>query len=61
MTARFYRLTELHAKLDEALRRETARRVPDALTLTAIKRRKLWVKDTLTRLAYGPLRPAGAG
>ena len=61
MTARFYRLTELHAKLDEALRREAAKRVPDHLTLTALKRRKLWVKDMLTRLAFGPLRPAGAG
>jgi len=55
MTARFYRLTELHAKLDTALRREFARRVPDPLRLLDLKRRKLRVRDMLARLTPGAL------
>lgn len=50
MTARFYKLTELHAKLDTALRREINRRAPDQLKVLALKRRKLRVKDLLARL-----------
>ncbi|WP_271079361.1 YdcH family protein [Aurantiacibacter sp. MUD61] len=50
MTARFYKLTELHQKLDAALRMETMRRLPDQLKVMALKRRKLRVKDHLVRL-----------
>ncbi|MDE1467330.1 YdcH family protein [Aurantiacibacter sp. D1-12] len=50
MTARFYKLTELHQKLDTALRAEIARKLPDQLKVMALKRRKLRVKDHLVRL-----------
>lgn len=50
MTARIYKLTELHAKLDTALRREINRRAPDQLKIMWLKRRKLRVKDMLARL-----------
>ncbi len=50
MTARFYKLTELHAKLDTALRREINRRAPDQMKVMALKRRKLRVQDLLARL-----------
>ncbi|WP_120077320.1 YdcH family protein [Aurantiacibacter odishensis] len=50
MTARFYKLTELHAKLDEAVRREINRRAPDQFKVMALKRRKLRVRDLLARL-----------
>ncbi|GAA5055286.1 hypothetical protein GCM10023208_19010 [Erythrobacter westpacificensis] len=50
MTARFYKLTELHEKLDEAVRREINRRAPDQFKVMALKRRKLRVRDLLARL-----------
>lgn len=56
MKARFYKLTELHQKLDSALRREINRRAPDQFKVMAIKRRKLRVKDLLARLTMAPAR-----
>lgn len=56
MKARFYKLMELHQKLDSALRREIARRVPDQFKVMALKRRKLRVKDLLARLTAVPAR-----
>ncbi len=50
MKARYYKLTELHAKLDTALRREINARAPDQFRVMALKRRKLRVKDLLARL-----------
>ena len=50
MKARYYKLTELHAKLDTALRREIDARAPDQFRVLALKRRKLRVKDLLVRL-----------
>lgn len=49
MTARFYKLTELHLKLDNALRREIGRRAPDPFKIMALKRRKLRIKDLLSQ------------
>lgn len=57
MKARFYKLTELHQKLDERLRREIARRAPDQFAVMALKRRKLRVKDLLARLQQGRVAP----
>ncbi|WAT16903.1 YdcH family protein [Aurantiacibacter sp. MUD11] len=54
MTARFYKLTELHQKLDSALRREIKRRAPDQFKVMTLKRRKLRVKDLLNRLTRQP-------
>ena len=56
MKARFYKLTELHQKLDSALRREINRRAPDQFKVMAIKRRKLRAKDLLARLTMAPAR-----
>lgn len=56
MKARFYKLMELHQKLDSALRREIARRAPDQFKVMALKRRKLRVKDLLARLTAVPAR-----
>lgn len=56
MSARFHKLTELHAKLDTALRREINVRAPDQMKVMALKRRKLRVKDLLARLTPVALR-----
>ena len=51
MTPRMHRLTELHQRIDEQLRGELKRPVPDSLALTQLKRTKLRVKDLLYRAA----------
>jgi len=43
-----YRLTLIHRKLDEAIRAEARRRLPDSLRLLRLKKLKLAVKDRLT-------------
>ncbi|MGB3797950.1 MAG: YdcH family protein [Alteraurantiacibacter sp.] len=53
MKARFYILTELHAKLDTAIRREITMRAPNQFKVMALRRRKMRVKDLLSRLARG--------
>lgn len=57
MTARMYRLTQLHQRVDETLRREINRRAPDQLRVQYLKRRKLRIKDLLSRLTFKPLTP----
>ena len=42
-----YRLTQLHQRLDEQIRAELGRRVPDSLMLLRLKRLRLLVKDRL--------------
>lgn len=49
MTARIFRLTEMHQQIDDQLRRELKRPLPDNLALTRLKRMKLRVKDLLHR------------
>ncbi|KLI64546.1 YdcH family protein [Aurantiacibacter marinus] len=56
MTARLFRLTELHQRLDERLRYEMRRLTPDQFRLMELKRRKLRVKDLLARAARRPMR-----
>lgn len=56
MTARLYKLSELHQKLDDRLRFETRRLVPDQFRVMELKRRKLRVKDLLARVARRPIR-----
>ncbi len=56
MTARLYRLTELHQRVDETLRREINRRAPDQLKVLFLKRRKLRIRGLLSRLSARPLR-----
>jgi len=50
MTDRFFRLLQRHQRLDEALRLEIQRPLPDQLRLQALKRLKLRIKDQLARM-----------
>ncbi len=43
-----FRLTRIHRSLDEAIRAEMRRRLPDSLKLLRLKRLKLAVKDRLS-------------
>ena len=47
MSAILYRLTVIHRKLDEEIRRELKRRFPDTIRLLRLKKLKLAVKDRL--------------
>ncbi len=50
MTERFFRLLQRHQRLDEALRSEMQRPLPDQLRMQALKRLKLRVKDRLAHM-----------
>jgi hypothetical protein len=50
-----FKLTQLHKQLDEQIRGEMQRRLPDALRLLRLKRLRLNVKDRLhARLRQQP-------
>ena len=49
MNAMIYRLTLVHRKLDEEIRRELKRRFPDAMRLLRLKKLRLAIKDRLFR------------
>ena len=51
MNAMLYRLSVLHRQLDEEIRRELKRRLPDTIRLLRLKKLKLAVKDRLHSLA----------
>ena len=56
-------LAARHAGLERAIQEEACRPAPDGLSLTHLKRRKLKVKDEITRLrraATGEDRRSGA-
>ena len=56
-------LAARHAGLERAIQEEAGRPAPDGLSLTDLKRRKLKVKDEITRLrtgAQGTDRRSGA-
>ena len=53
MNAIMYRLTVIHRKLDEQIRRELERRFPDSIRLLRLKKLKLAVKDCLHHRALG--------
>lgn len=44
-----YRLTVIHRRLDEEIRRELKRRFPDTIRLLRLKKLRLAVKDRLFR------------
>ena len=46
----FYRLTVVHRRIDEEIRHELKRRLPDSLRLLRLKKLKLAVKDRLHRM-----------
>lgn len=50
MSTSTYRLTRIHRDLDEAIRAEMKRRLPDSLRLLRLKKMKLAVKDRLSSL-----------
>lgn len=54
MTARMYRLTEMHQRIDERLRHELRKRRPDWLEATRLKKMKLRVKDLMHRMKPQP-------
>lgn len=49
MTARLYRLIEMHQRIDERLRVEMIARAPDPMKLTRLKKMRLRVKDLIHR------------
>jgi hypothetical protein len=49
-----YNLTQLHKRLDEQIRTELKRRMPDSLRLLRLKKLRLRVKDRLHSLAWRP-------
>jgi hypothetical protein len=54
MTMTHYQLIERHARLDEALRRELKRRLPDPVLTLRLKKLKLAIKDRIAaRLRRG--------
>ena len=56
MSKRLFRLTEIHQKIDDVLRREQKRKVPDLFELTRLKKMKLRAKDLMARLHRQPRR-----
>ncbi|MBV8687634.1 MAG: DUF465 domain-containing protein [Alphaproteobacteria bacterium] len=52
-----YRLTSIHRRLDDEIRRELRRRLPDGFRLLRLKKLKLTVKDRL----HGHMLRAGRG
>ena len=51
MTARLYRLTDMHQRIDARLRLAMKARAPDPLELSQLKKMKLRVKGLMRRLA----------
>ncbi|MXO95532.1 DUF465 domain-containing protein [Erythrobacter aquimaris] len=51
MTARTYRLTQIHQRIDERLRLELRKRTPDWLEIARLKKMKLRAKDALHSMA----------
>jgi len=49
---RLYRLTEVHQRIDQALRRKQGRRYPDPFALKRLKKLKLAIKDRLFVLTH---------
>jgi hypothetical protein len=51
MNAYLYRLTVTHRRLDEEIRSELGRRLPDTIRLLRLKKLRLAIKNRLHRLA----------
>jgi len=49
MNAIIYRLTAIHRRIDEEIRSELKRRLPDSIRLLRLKKLRLAVKDRLHR------------
>ena len=59
MKALIYKLTTLHGRLEDEIRMELKRRLPDTMRLLRLKKLRLAVKDRLHRImaeAFAPSR-----
>ena len=54
MTARMFRLTQIHQRIDEHLRLEKRKRLPDPLVITRLTRLKLRARSLLNRITRVP-------
>lgn len=63
MSSRLFRLTQIHQRIDDQLRREQRSRFPDGLRLIRLKKLKLRAKDLIHRLtrSAGRKTPGRAG
>ena len=62
MESSSYRLTSLraaHARLDQDIRKEMSRPMPDSLVLMSLKQRKLRIKELIGRAAVADVRRQG--
>ena len=50
MSAETYRLTAMHQSLDQSIRAEMDRRMPDTIRLLRLKKLRLAVKDRLASI-----------
>ena len=50
MTTSHFRMLERHARIDEALRREQGRRLPDPFVTMRLKKLKLAIKDRIAAM-----------
>lgn len=50
MNTMMFRLSMIHRKLDDEIRRELKRRVPDTIRLLRLKKLRLAIKDRLHRI-----------
>ncbi|MCW1431737.1 YdcH family protein [Novosphingobium sp. JCM 18896] len=50
MSAAAFRLTNIHRRLDEAIKRESRAVLPDSFRILRLKKLRLAVKDRLTAL-----------
>lgn len=53
MNALIYRLTLVHRKLDDEIRRELKRRFPDSIRLLRLKKLRLAIKDRMHSMMIG--------
>lgn len=51
MSALIYKMTVVHSKLDEEIRRELKRRFPNSIRLLRLKKLRLAIKDRLHMLS----------
>ncbi|WP_037503684.1 YdcH family protein [Sphingomonas jaspsi] len=63
MSSRLFRLTEIHQRIDDALRREQRRRFPDLFRMIRLKKLKLRTKDLIHHIVRSgrPKSPGRAG
>ncbi|MES2494714.1 MAG: DUF465 domain-containing protein [Pseudomonadota bacterium] len=55
MSAMMYRLSVIHRRLDDEIRREVKRRLPDSIRLLRLKKLRLMVKDRLVGNVRGAM------